>query len=192
MGKNRELNSKYRDMFNEFNQKYFNGKLPRYQIRVVERISWVPCGGQCDNRKRVILITRNEESSMVGVLLHEMIHAAVGGFHGERFCREWDRLQESGAPVRLGESEAYRALPKRLTRQFVSNVADDIVAVQPAVKLWDFARWFVHNYGFKWTPTALLRSYPWIGNVLREAKREFREEQKLKSEFARLASGVDV
>ena len=33
------------------------------------------------------------------ILLHEMVHAAVGDYHGERFKRECQRLHDAGAPI---------------------------------------------------------------------------------------------
>ena len=89
-------------LFTEYNQLYFGGRLPRYQVLLTNNTS------RCERRKRRIYI--NPDTGDVSViLLHEMVHAAVGRGHGKVWRDEVRRLVELGAPL---QEELKRCAPQ--------------------------------------------------------------------------------
>jgi hypothetical protein len=79
-------------LFSEYNQRYFGGRLPRYKVLLTNDHS------RWEGRKRKIYINPENEDISV-ILLHEMVHAAVGRGHGKIFRDEVRRLVELGAPL---------------------------------------------------------------------------------------------
>jgi hypothetical protein len=63
-------------LFTEDNQRYFGGRLPRYKVLLTNDLS------RCERRKRRIYINPDKENVSV-ILLHEIVHAAVGRGHGK-------------------------------------------------------------------------------------------------------------
>ncbi len=80
------------NMFAEYNQLYFGGRLPQYKVLLTIDHS------RCERRKRRIYINPDGEDVSV-ILLHEMVHAAVGSGHGKKWLDEVRRLIELGAPL---------------------------------------------------------------------------------------------
>ena len=79
-------------LFSEYNQRYFGGRLPPYKVLPTT------CVSRCEWSKRKIYISPSKEDVSV-ILLHEMVHAAVGRGHGRVFRDELRRLVELGAPL---------------------------------------------------------------------------------------------
>jgi hypothetical protein len=79
-------------LFTEYNQLYFGGRLPRYKVLLTTNHS------RCERRKRSIYINPDKEDVPV-ILLHEMVHAAVGPGHEKIWRDEVRRLVELGAPL---------------------------------------------------------------------------------------------
>lgn len=112
-----EESATYQQMFNAFNERYFDGRLPDYEIIVVyDILPWEErCGhpivfpqalhtiGFIDFASRMIFIRYRPHGSgvctMPAVLVHEMAHAATNGDHGENWRAEMARLKSLGAPV---------------------------------------------------------------------------------------------
>ena len=89
------LAARLSERFAEFNRLYFGGRLPQYRIL----ISSAAGAGDCNRRLRRIRLAEAPTNVMVGRLVHEMTHAAVGYGHGQRFKAELQRLRAAGAPA---------------------------------------------------------------------------------------------
>jgi hypothetical protein len=114
-GKTNMNGRELRKLFQEFNQRYFGGKLPAYSVRFVSRdrgfapprlgLSSSPAifpgtQGYCHRSRRLIEIREGlARQETVSTLLHEMAHAATEGAHGMPWRREMLRLRELGAPL---------------------------------------------------------------------------------------------
>lgn len=100
-------------LYQRYNRRYWNGKLPRYSVEIRKpeaQWRWV---GFCDSKQRTILIdisAHESDQAVRGSLLHEMAHAAVGEkeriAHGYRFWGELERLLRLRAPISVGLPEA--------------------------------------------------------------------------------------
>ena len=94
--------------FAQFNQQYFAGRLPPYQVRKAaasraEKAGWL---AHHYPRRRLIEIRHDlTQKDAIGLLLHEMAHAASVGSHGLVWKSEMTRLLGLGAP--LAESDLY-------------------------------------------------------------------------------------
>ena len=94
--KRRKQTIKLQALFEHYNRRYWQGRLPRYTVRLSDKSS-------CDKRKRTIYIN---PSSLAGVstgsvLLHEMAHAAVKkGGHDDVWLSEIRRLIRLGASLK--------------------------------------------------------------------------------------------
>jgi hypothetical protein len=108
----------YQRMFQQFNIRYFAGRLPDYKIRVVydvwywetERCGYSPCFPSADEAAGFIdfagrqifirfLALHTCGLTMAEYLIHEMAHAATDGEHGANWQAEMARLKGLGAPV---------------------------------------------------------------------------------------------
>ena len=99
----------FQALFDDFNQKYFSGRLDRYQVQVIfdlytladepEQGSLSSFNGLIQIEERRIYIRYREIEHMREILIHEMAHAATSGDHDERWLNEMVRLQQAGAPV---------------------------------------------------------------------------------------------
>ena len=174
------INKKYRALFKRFNEEYFDGKLPRYRIQVVNSISSkLHPLGHCNRRRRLIRIREAEEGSMIETLIHEMAHAATNDNHGPIWKEEMNRLHTVGAPIDLRDLDRQQNhLTKSLIEDLVLEGSDD-VTVQA------IAQHVVYWYGFADSGAELLRKYPWIRKAFREARSERRRLKKLRDEFRR-------
>ncbi len=96
-------------MFDEFNRKYWRGRLSRY--RVIRRATLSDNDlGQCRNKTRTILLRRDLDGELLRqTLLHEMCHIGPdsGYDHGPRFLRKLHRLARLGEPKLLEDIEQY-------------------------------------------------------------------------------------
>jgi hypothetical protein len=108
----------FQEMFNSFNDLYFEGRLPDYKILVVYDVRYWEtqrCGNRpsfppsayasafIDFPARQILIRFLANSSfgftMPPILVHQMAHVATDGGHGENWIAEMTRLKRLGAPM---------------------------------------------------------------------------------------------
>jgi hypothetical protein len=96
------LQQRYQRLFDRFNRRYFGARLPAYQIVLHARYEeqGIPLAGHCWKRARRIDLTAVPLPAGEGLLLHEMMHAAVTSpWHGQIFCAEVRRLAHLGAPL---------------------------------------------------------------------------------------------
>jgi len=171
---NQEMHgTELRRQFLDFNRLYFAGRLPRYRIRCVDRLTWLGQDGSCNNDRRLIRICKGlDEQSATSTLLHEMVHAAVGGGHGKRFRAKIAELKATDAP--LQDEEGNFTMPTdRVTAVFFRCTLEDVLLVDRAPLVLNAAlRWFIHEYGGASSIADFLRRYPWAKRVYAEVKRK--------------------
>jgi hypothetical protein len=102
------LSRHFQTLFDEFNGRYFAGKLPAYQVHVVfdlHRAAKEPVYGASVSsglirfEQRRIYLRYTNDLPMDETLIHEMAHAATTGEHDEEWLKEMVRLKATGAPV---------------------------------------------------------------------------------------------
>ena len=85
------------DLFDQYNNRYWRGRLPRYKVLVTDRYT----GGRCEKRQRMIYINPSTPAVVSRTLLHEMAHAAVrGNGHNKVWLNEVKRIVRLGAPLK--------------------------------------------------------------------------------------------
>lgn len=112
-------------LFSDFNSRYFGGRLPRYRVcfrEVIAGLTNEHFGRHNRNRRTIFLFSgiRYDKHVVAEMLLHEMIHAATGDYHGGRFWRECKRLLDAGAPLRptwTGRERVLRYTSPEVTRR---------------------------------------------------------------------------
>jgi len=97
------LSRAYSALYDRFNEKYFDGKLPRYRVRVFYNIGLDHEGNvlntTIDSSEKLIRLRITKwETRMVTWLLRVMVRVAVNFDHSKEQI-ERDRLGEFGAPV---------------------------------------------------------------------------------------------
>lgn len=172
---NRVERKKLQSLFTEYNRRYFGGRLPRYKVLLTNAVN--PDGGRCERRKRRIYINPHKEDVSL-LLLHEMVHAAVGRGHGKVFLKELRRLIELGAPLqeelKRYENAVSAMTPKQLLAEFFQAGLD-----APDIT-WTAARRYL---GDKWGLTdkrGRAKSRRW-SSFLRRARREWSRGRELAS-----------
>jgi SprT-like family len=86
-----------RQTFQDLNQRYFDERLPRYQVIVAPQLRHA--SGRIARRSRRIYLQPTSPDLLIRLLLHEMAHAATNDHHGPLWLTEMRRLQAMGAPV---------------------------------------------------------------------------------------------
>ena len=171
------LSKRYQGLFDEFNARYFHGRLPPYRILVVEHIPgrWGPVGLHQRPPKR-ILIRRSDDDVMIVSLLHEMAHAATVDNHNTRWRTAMQRLRQAGAPI---PDEELRA-PTRMTQQFIESQATAVLRSDARVNwtLRQFVCGLVLQGEVAQSQAALLRQYPWVSRVFRDTKKRVCKERQ--------------
>jgi hypothetical protein len=66
--------------FQDLNQRYFAGRLPRYQVIISPHLRYAT--GKIARRSRRIYLQPSFPDVMLRILLHEMAHAATNDHHG--------------------------------------------------------------------------------------------------------------
>jgi len=135
-----EESRRFQMLFDAFNLRYFEGRLPAHMIQVVIDVNhWSNeyffngygleefSSGYIDEANRRIFL-RHGDLPLESVLLHEMAHAATTGEHDGKWCTEMRRLYDLGAPVMLADLNPYFPTPDsplqlelRLCRVFSSE-----------------------------------------------------------------------
>lgn len=158
--------------FQELNQRYFAGCLPRYQVIVAPQLRHA--SGRIARRSRRIYLQPAPPDGLLLILLHEMAHAATNDHHGPLWRAEMRRLKVLGAPVE-GPDGYEERIP--LTRQLVFDAGYEAFFNQPELRSIYVARWLQHEYGFS-SGHSLMRAYPWVKRVLHEARQEAAEHRQ--------------
>src|SRR5262245_28759106 len=96
---------------------------------IVGRITRAGEQGKHLKKSRTIKVSVMEHEAIIATLLHEMAHASVGDAHGERFCKEMERLASMGAPIHKDEPRQYREIiGAKLNQRYFRAWADDAFA----------------------------------------------------------------
>jgi SprT-like family protein len=161
-------------IFQELNQRYFAGRLPRYQVVSAPHLRHAT--GRIARRSRRIYLQPAPPDLLLRILLHEMAHAATNDRHGPIWLAEMRRLWTLGAPVE-DPSDYEARIP--LTRQLVFETGYEAFWNEPTLTDVQIARWLQHEYGFV-DGRSLLRAYPWVRRVLQEARQEAAEHRQLR------------
>jgi len=153
--------------YEDFNDRYFGGKLPRYRVEVVDRVSSARESGEVNRRAKLIRIQRNLLNVMRETLIHEMAHVRTNDFHGPRWKAEVQRLLQLGAPISPDELSRAPAV----TREMVAGVASNLLCDRPGASFRDFVCWIADQH-LCMSPAQALRRFPWIRRVYREAQED--------------------
>jgi hypothetical protein len=164
---NNALTQRYQAFFEDFNQRFFNGKLPHYQIQLVsdvlgllrtrsgERIPF-DCDRAIYRRERIInLNAKLSQEELTSTLIHEMAHARTNDYHGLLWQKEMERLILMGAPV---DADEYTPM----TEEYASERLREMLEDNPNIDLEVFAGVFVRIERRARSVRALLEAYPWI------------------------------
>ncbi len=153
-------------LFDALNQKYFEGRLPRYRVKRVSRMPHPVLRGCCVFDSRTIKLIRTlKDDECREVLLHEMIHTRTRG-HGVRFQAELARLAKMGE----GWAEKQRALyeeachhkdppPTVTIRHQIGTLAD----AHPELRWPEVLR--ILAQAVDRSPREVLRIAPWANQV---------------------------
>jgi len=88
---------KPQNLFERYNQKYFDGVLSRYPLIISDRFGG---DGMCRRTKREIHVNNYLNGKKFReVLIHEMAHATSNGGHGSCWLTEMRRVRALGAPT---------------------------------------------------------------------------------------------
>ena len=102
------VSARLQRLFDDWNVAFFANRLSPYSVRVVFDIhtfanepvfDYNPSSGLIRFAERCIYVRYEEEKYMLGMLIHEMAHAATDGNHDETWNNEMKRLRLAGAPV---------------------------------------------------------------------------------------------
>jgi hypothetical protein len=146
-----------RELFKKFNEHYFGNHLPAYSIRVIRGMGY---SGFCFKRKRLIKIKFGQSpEETIGVLLHEMAHAATNIGHGDLWKKEMIRLRDAGAPVAPFERgiDAGRWDGTHVSGKHFRSVVEDVLADYPRIALSETLRHFIETEGGPLTIAGFLR-----------------------------------
>ena len=160
--------SPFQRLFDDFNARYFDGRLPSYRVRVLRRVSDLGHAGLITRReRRMDLLDTGDTRAMTATLLHEMAHAATNDNHGPRWRGEMARLQALGAPIQPADLDP--RLP--ITKAFVRSVALDALGVEPTLTWGRFMRWFAQEH-LALPSREATRRFWWMRSAFADARRE--------------------
>jgi len=103
--------SRIRRIFDRYNDRYWRGRIPRYNVVLGGENPTGPFGFWDPRRKiiRIFPASHKNDAVIRSTLLHEMVHAHLkreARIHGEKFWFEVERLLRKGAPISVTASEA--------------------------------------------------------------------------------------
>jgi hypothetical protein len=135
-------------VFKLFNNKYFHGKLPHYQILICsnsKNFAHMNAGYCSPNERKIFLRSGVSGNSTLQTLTHEMIHAKLWwlttNFHGKAFIKELTRVRQLGAPLSSAELDLAEGFePPKLTKRNIEN------SIQEALVIEDLPQRFVPKF----------------------------------------------
>ena len=163
-----------RKLFHEFNERYFEGRLPDYRIRVVPYINRLGKSGHTDQKRKLIriLIGLSDEDAK-STLLHEMAHAATNEDHATAWKKEMIRLRKQEAPLVSSEFQNFSLWSGRsVSQKHFRGGVQDVLGKEPNATLHQAIRDFIHNDGGAESVAGFLRRYPWARRAFRVIKKE--------------------
>ncbi len=189
-------------LFDEFNRRYWRGRLPTY--RVIRRAT-IPGSrlGSCSNTSRTILLHRVLEGDELRlILLHEMCHIGPdsGYAHGPRFLRKLRRLVRLGAPKRLQLKEHIEAYDlgtadkwkfarynedgQVIVSSFRSALWNGLVsfAMDDPYERWAKVSWELASQ-CRMSPAQFQRAAPWAKREWQQVSGDYRSMRRAEKEF---------
>jgi hypothetical protein len=115
-----EVSERFDKLFQAFNNRYFDSKLPKYRVEV--RYAVRTDRSSIDWRGQAIRIPVSSEPLMVARLLAGMARIATRGTNPTTYQKELFRLHEAGAP--LWVPKALKALPADQFIEEFTRVSD--------------------------------------------------------------------
>jgi hypothetical protein len=111
------------ELFQKFNNEYFDGRLATYRILFIEDAATGSLGLWRKEECEIHIAAWLRGHELVKTLLHEMAHAAVRkAGHGKAWSAEMRRLADLGAPT--GEDwEAYQDPQRTITEKDIESEA---------------------------------------------------------------------
>jgi hypothetical protein len=167
------LSTHYQALFEEFNTRYFAGRLPLYHVRVVPDLHGGH-DGEVKRKQRVIRLKKRPEAVMISLLLHEMAHAATNNFHARKWLEEMGRLKQEGAPINKEDLEPDEVGQKKR----ISHYAFVLAMEDPRLTVPQFIRYLVAERGLADSQAQLRRHYPRMDRILHAAKNRARKAQQ--------------
>jgi hypothetical protein len=161
-----------RSLFKQFNEQYFDGRLPAYAIHVVPCMTSLNESARCLKKRRLIEIRCMSDENQTGILLHEMAHAATSEHHGTRWKKEMIRLREAGAPLVAADMDVSMDDwdGKRISRAHFRRVVRDALTDVPEITLRDAVRRFIYWEGGAKTASEFIKKCPWAGSLFKHEK----------------------
>jgi len=128
----------FEDVFKSFNDKYFRGKLPHYQILICSRsknFSHMSTGYCSPDDRKIFLRSGVSRNATLQTLTHEMIHAKLWWLttnaHGKAFIKELTRVRQLGAPLSSSELDLVEGFePPKLTKRNIENSIQDALVIE--------------------------------------------------------------
>lgn len=157
--------------FDDYNQQFFRGRLPKYRVRISHSIHSY---GECCSQDHVILLSwRVPKKELRQYLLHEMCHIGCLD-HGKRFKSKLQKLADQGEEWAVEEIRLYR---EALTwNQEMANVKKRLekIALNPSRPTFSQVnKHFAENLGL--SPTVMRKKVPWLRPAWKKACNEARE-----------------
>jgi len=145
-------------LFDDCNQQFFHGRLPKYRVRFTNSIYYY---GECRPQNHVILLSRRvPQEELRQYLLHEMCHIGCSD-HGKRFTSKLQKLADQGEEWAVEEIRLYR---EALTwNQEMANIKQNLeeIALNPSRPTFSQVnKHFAKGLGLP--PTAMRNKVPWL------------------------------
>ena len=181
--------------FEDFNRRYFRGRLPSYRVIVTERFRTRMAGtwyGESDDATRTIRLraglpdhstgTALRDPSWPKVLLHEMCHIGHPG-HGKRWQARMQKLAHLGEEWARTEAAEYRGQqsPKTSLTAEIKKCLEDLTS-QRELPSWRSAlRATAYELGRP--GREILHIAPWAPSVWKRLARERREFDRIQADI---------
>ncbi len=158
------------ELFDNLNERYFRGRLPRYRVT---HYSFMPrtVRGQTLRDRRLIRLAQGLSPRVLRMtLLHEMLHIQAED-HGCRFQDGLMSLARRGEGWAAKEASQYRAGPLwNKDMQSLRDRLSDVAYLVPRPTFPAVLKWLACDLGK--SPGELLRAAPWVRQTWRKAKAE--------------------
>ncbi len=170
-------------LYREFNQQFWNGRLPEYRVMFHSLSGNVP--GECLTDRRLIRIDpslKSKPDALRRVFLHEMCHVGTGTGHGKKFQAALMRLAKQGEDWAKAEAEQVQGRPSwndqmRHLKYDLIDIATLSAGRYPPFR--QVAKILAFLYGQ--TPASFLRAVPWLKASWQKARKDAEREEKLRA-----------
>jgi hypothetical protein len=174
-------------LFDELNQRWFGGKLPRRKVR------WSSFPhkhhgqrGLYDVKRRTIYIRRGlSPTEITATLLHEMCHVGCH-HHGKQFLAKMARLNSMGAPIH----EETEFKPGFYPSHEAGRTIADLVPHLPEGMTWSAGRHYVAK-ALLLSVRDLKRQIPWAQRRWERLQREAAKERKIRARLLEVGAVKD-